>query len=442
MTKKIIFVHPRIDYEDNYPCSWIPYGILSIASKIRSMQVTEQYDVQIYDENIETIKLVDKYDFKNDNILFVGFSVMTGGGQIRRAINMAKEIKNKNNKIKIVFGGPHVNVLPKLTLDNDYIDYVSCGPGQNSIIELLNAIEGNVQFDQVPGLMTKLNDGGYVCGPQNNLTHDTMVKYDYSLIDVSKYIQRDNTIASRTINYISTQGCVYSCRFCYETNYKRRYCKLPIEIVMNDIEMLYNRYNINGIKFYDADWFVDVKRATVLSDFISKFNISWAASINPQDVLRDEKKSGEMMNSLRESGCTRLLMGMESGCDRVLSQIVNKCVDKHELYKSAEIIANHGILGSYTFIIGFPYETMDEINETFNFIKELWQLNPQPETRVHVYTPYPGTALYLDSLKCGFVPPLTLEEWSDFNYYKVQMPWVDKKLEEALHMFTRQLPKK
>ena len=134
-------------------------------------------------------------------------------------------------------------------------------------------------------------------------------------------------------------------------------------------------------------------------------------------------------------------MGIESGNDRILKDVVDKGVSKDDMFFVAQEISKCGILGSYTFIVGFPGESYEEQEETFDFIKRLWQLTPRPETRVHIYTPYPGTQLYEEAVSLGFVPPKELGGWSDFDYYKALTPWTDKLLEKRVADFTSMIPK-
>ncbi len=436
MKNSIILAYPRVQFEDNYPYTWLPYSLLAIASALPK----DDFNVIIFDENRDTKKQFKNLLRSTKNVICVGFSVMTGGCQIGNAIKLAEIVKQFKSDIPIVFGGPHVNVLPDETLRHPLVDIILSGPGQKSFPLLARALCGEIAFADVPGLL--MFDGGrLVKGPINILNKDTLVPYMFQLTDVDSYIKPDKTIASRTINYISTQGCIYKCRFCYETNYKKKYGKLPCEIVIQDIEYFVSRYAVNGVKFYDADWFIDEERARCLIAELTRLKINWAASINPIDILRANKKGSQLMKKLATSNCKRLLMGVESGNNRILKDVVNKGVTKDKMLSVAKIIARHGILGSYTFIVGFPGETVEEQEETFDFIEELWNLQPRPETRVHIYTPYPGTPLYEEAKKCGFVPPNKFEDWSNFDYYKANTPWVDYKLESRVREFTSMICK-
>ena len=436
MNRTIILVYPRILFEANYPCSWIPFSVVALASALPK----DAYNILIFDQNRKTTSDFSVLLESIDSPICIGFSIMTGGGQIYNALELAKIAKKIQPSTVTVFGGPHVNVLPEETLKHCHVDYVLAGPGQSSFSLFIEAVCGNMNFESVPGLYGHKN-GELIRGKNNELTQSTLVPYNFSFIDVADYVQCDSTISERTINYISTQGCAYRCRFCYETNYRRRYSKLPYRQVIRDIKMLVTNYAVDGIKFYDADWFIDSKRAESLIDELTKLDVSWAASIHPKDILRAIERRQPLLEKLANSKCKRLLMGIESGNNRVLQDVVDKGVTKAEMFFVAQEIAKHGILGSYTFIVGFPGESYEEQEETFDFIKSLWALNPQPETRVHIYTPYPGTQLYDEALSLGFIPPKELDGWSDFDYYKAQTPWVDKSLEERVAIFTSMIPK-
>ncbi|TYK53101.1 hypothetical protein [Actinomadura decatromicini] len=80
--------------------------------------------------------------------------------------------------------------------------------------------------------------------------------------------------------------------------------------------------------------------------------------------------------------------------------------------------------------MGFPGETVAEQDETYELMKRLRELTPTPETRVHLFAPYPGTPLYEDSLRHGFEPPTSLEGWARYDYYDSQTPWTSAEMVE------------
>lgn len=420
----VILCYPKIDHEKNYVYFWMPYSLLSIAHPVCRREV----DVIIYDGNLSSIsQWLELLLSKSSNTLCIGISIMTGGGQIGHALKLAEIAKNIMPAVPIVFGGPHVNVLPLQTLEHPLVDVVLTGPGQTSMPKYVDALLGAYEINRVPGLFMG-NGKSQVVGPANPPKVELLGRYPWSLIDVASYIRNDPTVGSRTLNYVSSQGCVYKCRFCYELTYKRRYSAVPARELLEDVQYLTSSFNINGIKFYDADFFVNLKRVkSFVQELISKGpKISWAASINPNDILRAQKSIPQLLTLLKTSGCTRLLMGVESGSDRILRDVIKKGITREQILSVAKIIANNGILGSYTFIVGFPGETEKEQSETHRLAEELRLLRPQPETRVHLFAPYPGTPLFNTAIEFGFVPPKSLKEWSKYDYYDSQTPWTDK----------------
>jgi radical SAM superfamily enzyme YgiQ (UPF0313 family) len=198
--------------------------------------------------------------------------------------------------------------------------------------------------------------------------------------------------------------------------------------LLDDIAALQATYNINGVKFYDADWFVNVRRAIGFCDGLVErdLDLRWAASINPNDILKARRAKLPLLERIAESGCSRLLMGVESGNDRVLNEVVHKEITRTQILDVAGDIADHGILGSYTFIVGFPGESETEMEDTYSLMDELRRLDPEPETRVHLFAPYPGTPLWDEALQHGFTPPDSLEGWSKFDYYTSLTPWTSE----------------
>jgi radical SAM superfamily enzyme YgiQ (UPF0313 family) len=338
----------------------------------------------------------------------------------------------------VVFGGPHVNVLAEQTARHDLVDAVLAGPGQASMPAFVDAVTHGRSWDDVPGLLA-IEGRQVVRGPANPPRTGVLGQYPWHLLDVPAYIRDDPTVAPRTLNYVSSQGCIYKCQFCYELTYQRKYSAMGAAEMVDDLADLAQRYGIDGVKFYDADWFVNTHRAIGFCDELAARDLSlaWAASINPNDVLRSRRQGLDLLDSIADSNCRRLLMGIESGSDRVLRDVIRKDITADQALEVAADIAGHGILGAYTFIVGFPDESDAEIEQTYQLIDEISRLTPRPETRVHLFGPFPGTPLFDLALNRGFQAPDTLEGWADFDYYDTQTPWTSPQMVTRARAHTR-----
>lgn len=433
----VILVYPKVDHEKDYVYFWMPFSLLTIAKPLLE---DGRFDVLLFDGNQHGPEawgaLLDEH---LERAVAIGVSVMTGGGQIGHALAMVRAAKERPGCPPVVFGGPHVSVLPEQTARHELVDAVLTGPGQNSMLPFLDSLLGRLRRAEVPGLITRLASGELLRGPVNPPRTGLLGAYPWHLLDVADYLRDDPTVASRTLNYVSSQGCVYSCRFCFELTYQRKYSAMQADVLMADVCDLHARFGINGVKFYDADWFVNLKRAIGFCEGLIErdLGLKWAASINPNDILKARRAKLGLLDKVAASGCSRLLMGVESGSDRVLADIVQKDVTRTQILDVAREIADAGILGSYTFIVGFPGEGEAEQEQTYSLIEELRGLDPKPETRVHLFAPYPGTPLYDEALAYGFTPPEDLEGWSDFDYYTSLTPWTDQATAERAREQTR-----
>ena len=93
-----------------------------------------------------------------------------------------------------------------------------------------------------------------------------------------------------------------------------------------------------------------------------------------------------------------------------------------QVLQSAELCARHGIAVIFSFIVGFPGETAQEVMETVALIKKLRRMSATFDTPVFYYKPYPGSALSRD-VESDI--PKDLEGWAQFDYVQgAAGPWV------------------
>jgi radical SAM superfamily enzyme YgiQ (UPF0313 family) len=431
----ILLAYPKIDHEKDYVYSWMPFSLLTIAKPL----LDDDIEVIIFDGNQSSLTAWGELLARHvKSAAAIGISIMTGGGQIGHALELAKHAKALADCPPIVFGGPHVNVLANETLQHPLVDAVMRGPGQNAIVPFVRALEKTTLRSLVPGLSMKTGTT-VVHGPDNPPRADQLGQYPWHLLPVERYVRTDPGIADRTLNYVSSQGCVYKCKFCYELTYEHKYSAMRAEVLLDDIENLARSYRLSGVKFYDADFFINLRRASLFARGLveRRLGIAWAASINPNDVRKARRLQPDLLATMANSGCRRLLMGVESGSDRVLSDVIQKEITAAEIVEVAEEIASHGIRGSYTFIVGFPGETPDDEDATYRLIDRLQRLHPTPETRVHLFAPYPGTPLYATAIEHGFNPPRMLEAWSRYDYYTALTPWTNDNTVKRAREHTR-----
>jgi radical SAM superfamily enzyme YgiQ (UPF0313 family) len=98
--------------------------------------------------------------------------------------------------------------------------------------------------------------------------------------------------------------------------------------------------------------------------------------------------------------------------------------------KGVKCLTKYSINALYSFILGIPTETKEELFETLDTIVEISKIHKQSSFTVGIYLPYPGSKLYDLAISKGFVPPQRAEDWHLIDRWEnsVDLPWLDKKI--------------
>lgn len=431
----VLLFHPRTFHERNYRYFHIPYSLLSAAISMDRAA----YEVILIDNNV-----VGRDDFTPEllalrgRLLCVGISSMIGH-QIADGLAFARCVRAVDERVPIVWGGALPTVLPELTIRHDLIDIVVLGQGQETLPDVLAALSRKTDLSDVRGIAYKVGDhihstSGRPFADLNRFPSFTTV---YDLVNVRDYIRFDEHINDRTVSYHSSQGCPFNCGFCSEVAlWNHRWSGLSPERIVHDIERMATDFGINGVKFYDAEFFINQARALAYAQAVVDrgLNIRWAAAVHPRNA---DRLTDEQLALLARSGASRLLMGAESGVEQEL-ELIGKRTNREMIVRVAARCSRFGISASFSFVTGYPDVPQGNVQATLDFASELAGIDERHEVKIHFFAPYPGTPLFARAVQNGFVPPQTLEGWSTYDYYEVTTPWIDRSWEPAIREFNEQ----
>ncbi|MBU1137246.1 B12-binding domain-containing radical SAM protein [Patescibacteria group bacterium] len=403
----------QINYTKDRSEAILPLGILSVGSSLKR----NGFEVELLNINEKEINQTVEYILEK-NPLYVGFSVMTGI-QTEHSAEMSKKIKEKSD-IPVLWGGIHPSLLPQQCLQSEYIDYVIIGEGEEAIIEFSKAIEEKFSFEGILGLGYKIKDG-IIINPRRPLIEDLdNYRLDFSLIDLSQCVFKLDKY-QRAIAYKASRGCPFDCAFCYNHDFNQnRWRTWSVGAVIEDIEFLKEKYQIDAVKFYDDNFFVDKKRAL---EILEKINLP------SHTELRIDAIDDFLAEKLKKLGSFDLLIGMESGSDRLL-KMIDKNINTEDIIKAAKILSRNNLRATYSAIVGLPTETKEEFDSTINLMYQVHKIHPQAGFTLGAYLPYPGSKLYQFSLKHGFNPPEKTEDWGKIDRFRNRFvsPWINARL--------------
>ncbi|MBN1870280.1 MAG: cobalamin-dependent protein, partial [Candidatus Omnitrophica bacterium] len=208
----ILFLYPKTGMDFGSTIA-PPHALLTVAAPI----LKAGYHVKLLDQRTHIITEHILKDYLSKDTICVGISTMTGT-QIRNALILAQMVRNvTDGKVPIVWGGCHPSVAPEQTLANDKVDIVVSGEGDETFLELVQALAEKRSLKTVKGIY--YTDGGKTVKTEKRplLDVETLLPTPWELIDAEKYIHPDMYLktSTRVLDIGQTsRGCPFRCGFC------------------------------------------------------------------------------------------------------------------------------------------------------------------------------------------------------------------------------------
>lgn len=329
----------------------------------------------------------------------VGLAMLTAN--YRAATNIAGIVRGLDRGIRVVVGGAHPTLEPAGVLAEKDFDYVVRGEGELTMLELA---EGSPEAE-IKGLSFKKN-GQMVHNEERPFIKD---------LDSLPFPERDsflNDTEYLDLGYIITgRGCAFACAYCASPRLWRRTTRLrSIGNVISELELLHTCYNPPLVRFSDDTFTMDRKRAkNICREIIErKLGIKWVCDTRA-DCLDDE-----LVRLMKESGCVRIKIGVESGSERILKQM-QKGLTAETVRRAVGLIKKYGIPLTIYLLAGFPGETDADLRQTIALAKEL----KADYNSLSVLAPYYGTKIWKDLELSG--KRLDKEHWEYFYHQSRDM---------------------
>jgi len=370
-----------------------PLGLAYIAAILEA----HGHKVSIIDSptlKVDTKTFIHKVkEFKPD---VIGLSIQTPLAP--KAYNIAKVIKKESKDIIIIAGGPHPTYMYEEALNNG-IDIVVRGEGEITTAELLDVLEkyglSRDKLRKVQGIAFKDRDNRVIVTPPRRLITDldSLPPPARHLLPVEKYTLFNKPI--KAIHVMASRGCPYGCIFCITSYFWGRKVRFrSARKVVDEIEGHVYRQGARYVIFTDDELVMNRK---FIYEFIKevkerKLDIVFTCGARVDHVDKDYLKY------LYDNGCIMLYFGVESGSQDTLDKIGKGItIDQSiRVFKWIKELKGHA---TASFILGFPWETVEDLEKTINFAIKL---DPS-YAQFTVATPYPGTPLYYFAIKNNLI---------------------------------------
>ena len=295
----------------------------------------------------------------------------------------------------LALSGPHLNVQANRVLE-EVPDCVAVVSEPETITrELVRRLAGAESTHDVQGT-AHLEDGRLVQAPPAPMVDLDMLPLPaYHLFPMDRYtaINMEGT-SGRQAAIETSRGCPFQCTFCYRGTHNS-YRVRPDEKVLEQIDILLDRYDVTLVNFSDLEFILSKPKAeSFLQAMIDR---GYGKRMRWWCQTRVDSVTPQLLALMKEAGCHTINYGVESGNEGVLEG-VKKGITKDQIVEAVAQTRALGIRTHLNLTTGFPGDSRETYDETWRFFEGL---NPDFISGFAFAIPYPGTELHRRAVASG-----------------------------------------
>ncbi len=391
MAKKTLFLHPpsfegfdggagsRYQAKREIRSFWYPTWLAQPAALVPGSR--------LIDAPPRKLGLGDVLPLAKDYELLV---IHTSSPSFSSDVKVAEAMKDMNPRLQVAFIGAKVAVEPESSLAaSKAVDLVA----RNEFDFTIKEVADGRPLAEIDGI-TYRNPAGNIVSNRDRAVLEDMDQLPF----VTEVYKRDLVINDYFIGYLkhpyvsfyTGRGCKSRCTFCLwpQTVGGHRYRVRSPAHVIEEIRLAKHYWPEVKEFFFDDDTFTDnLPRAEAIARELGKLGVTWSCNAKA-NVPR------ETLKVMRDNGLRLLLVGYESGNQKILNNI-KKGLRVDVARRFTRDCHDLGVTIHGTFILGLPGETQETIRETVKFATEI---NPHT-IQVSLAAPYPGTFLYRQAVE-------------------------------------------
>jgi radical SAM superfamily enzyme YgiQ (UPF0313 family) len=395
---KLLFINPAPYKGRKY--NVLSLGLIYLISYYKKFgKYSRKVKFKIYDENCQDertlLRILKEY---NPDVIGISCTSLV----IERAEELIKLIRSWNKDVLIIGGGVHFQVDPKGEIKSLDVDIAFTGEAEIPFKELIDLFidhDGKLSeklLSKVAGISYK-SQSRVVVGPPGKIVKDLdfMSYRDFSYYDEKHYFQKKYElypgVNGRVLIILSSRGCPFNCKFCFNSFRKRPVRFHSIDYTLKLIKYFVKKYNIKLVLVNDDLFLVSKQRVTEFCQKLisSRLNIKWTCQ-GRADLISDRDVG--LLRLMKQAGCLQISFGFESGSERILKFIKGKTSSVEKNQRAIDLVHQSGMRVYGYFMVGLPRETKKDLMLTEAFIEK--NLDKMAFYEIFVFTPLPGTFLW------------------------------------------------
>ncbi len=387
---KVLLIKP-FQHDPNLMVYSPPLGLLSLIASIQQA-MGEYVEASLLDmkiQHLETDALASKIDtFQPDVIGFSALNCEAGASKEAAAL-----IKRLNPKIITVIGGPYVLHRAEEILSSSHFDWAFSGPADITFPEALCRLANQEALGtDLQGFSYRQENGLHVSNSQDNPDQlDELPMPAWDDINFDQYgVKTRFGAMSKTKRYallFTSRGCPYLCNYCHDI-FTKRFVYQSSQRVISDIAYLYEKHGVKEFQIVDDIFNLHKPR---LKEVMTEVIQRWPGKLHFSfpNGLRADILDAEVIRLLCEAGTFSVALAIETVTPR-LQRLIEKDLELDKTKWAISEFNKYGVVVSGFFMLGFPTETVEEIEETIRYaldsdltLANFFTVTPQPKTPLY-----------------------------------------------------------
>lgn len=394
---------PNLHFQEQSD-NFMPLGLFVLAAILKN----NNFEFSIFKPekqltNDNDYKEVAK-DILSKESSIIGFS--TWCVSYATSLLLAKNLKELDPSITILFGGPHASLTAEETLINyPSVDYILKGEADESLPIFLDVFFNRKikNYSIVPGLVYFDSRSKKIIYSESPLVIPDITRGPRPLYELAE---------TKTIKLDVGRGCPFHCTYCSTSDFfSKKFRIKSVDQIIGEMDYCYKTMGTTSFGFSHDNFTCNNGFILEFSNALQKYcnehqvEFKWTCSSRPDTVNK------EMLTSMKNAGCTKIFFGIESGSLEIQKSIKKK-LNLKKVLEVAAICKEVKIQMNASFMAGFPGETFKDIDDSLKLMIKLIGIGAR--VQLSLLSVLPGTMLFKK-----YIEKLNLDgRFSDFSAYR------------------------
>ena len=375
----------------------MPMGILYVSAYVKRSGIANVYTLNLNHVSGEEYNILQSY-IANNKIDFVGLGGLSG--EYSDIVRIVSYVRKIDHNVIIQVGGGIMTADPMITMQAmPDVDFGIIGEGEQTSVELIDAITRKLDVTSVNGIIYRDEDGFGITNRRVEIDDlDTLPFPDYEGFNYAEYLRLNPDLSDEGKKYsqvsvIGGRSCKYNCTFCFHPS-GSKYRQRSLDSIFSEIDYLVRNYDISYIALREELFATDNERVRQFCERVKSYDFDWSIQ------LRIDCINQELVDLLKNTRCRYLFVGVESADDRVLKSM-RKGITLEQIERALDMLRNAGLNSRSGIIFGDTVETFESAMFTLNWFKKNYT---KYRMFVDMIIAFPGSVLYKKACENGVIP--------------------------------------